>query len=84
MGKYIMALDAGTTSSRCILFDQNGEVCSLAQKEFTQYFPKPGPMGSPVALSHTMAVSLWLVMPIAAISPAEAPIFDIASTATPS
>ena len=32
MGKYIMALDAGTTSSRCILFDQNGEVCSLAQK----------------------------------------------------
>ncbi len=42
MGKYIMALDAGTTSSRCILFDQNGEVCSLAQKEFTQYFPKPG------------------------------------------
>ena len=42
MGKYIMALDAGTTSSRCILFDQNGEVCSLAQKEFTQYFPKTG------------------------------------------
>ena len=42
MGKYIMALDAGTTSSRCILFDQKGEVCSLAQKEFTQYFPKPG------------------------------------------
>ncbi len=42
MGKYIMALDAGTTSSRCILFNQKGEVCSLAQKEFTQYFPKPG------------------------------------------
>ena len=37
-----MALDAGTTSSRCILFNKKGEICSLAQKEFTQYFPKPG------------------------------------------
>ncbi|MBO5954306.1 MAG: glycerol kinase GlpK [Oscillospiraceae bacterium] len=42
MQKYIMALDAGTTSNRCILFDRNGKVCSLAQKEFTQYFPQPG------------------------------------------
>lgn len=42
MGKYIMALDAGTTSNRCILFDQEGRICSVAQKEFTQYFPKPG------------------------------------------
>ena len=42
MGKYIMALDAGTTSNRCILFNTKGEVCSVAQKEFTQYFPKPG------------------------------------------
>lgn len=40
--KYVMALDAGTTSSRCILFDREGNVCSLAQKEFTQYYPKPG------------------------------------------
>ena len=40
--KYIMALDAGTTSSRCILFNQKGEICSLAQKEFTQYYPQPG------------------------------------------
>ena len=39
---YIMALDAGTTSNRCILFNQKGEMCSVAQKEFTQYFPKPG------------------------------------------
>jgi glycerol kinase len=37
-----MALDAGTTSNRCILFDEKGEICSIAQKEFTQYFPKPG------------------------------------------
>ena len=42
MGKYIMALDAGTTSNRCILFNEKGEMCSVAQKEFTQYFPKPG------------------------------------------
>ena len=40
--KYIMALDAGTTSNRCILFNAKGEMCSVAQKEFTQYFPKPG------------------------------------------
>ena len=38
--KYIMALDAGTTSNRCILFNARGEMCSVAQKEFTQYFPK--------------------------------------------
>jgi glycerol kinase len=37
-----MALDAGTTSSRCILFDRQGNICSMAQKEFTQYFPHPG------------------------------------------
>lgn len=42
MGKYIMALDAGTTSNRCILFDREGNICSVAQKEFTQYFSKPG------------------------------------------
>ena len=37
-----MALDSGTTSNRCILFDAKGEICSMAQKEFTQHFPKPG------------------------------------------
>ncbi len=42
MAKYVMALDAGTTSNRCILFNEKGEMCSAAQKEFTQYFPKPG------------------------------------------
>lgn len=42
MGRYIMALDAGTTSSRCILFNEKGERVSSAQKEFTQQFPKPG------------------------------------------
>ena len=42
MAKYVMALDAGTTSNRCILFDETGRMCSVAQREFTQYFPKPG------------------------------------------
>ena len=42
MAKYVMALDAGTTSNRCILFNKKGEIVSFAQKEFTQYFPKPG------------------------------------------
>lgn len=42
MKKYVMALDQGTTSSRCILFDKAGKICSSAQKEFTQIYPKPG------------------------------------------
>ena len=42
MPRYMMALDAGTTSNRCILFDKKGNVCSVAQREFTQIFPKPG------------------------------------------
>ena len=39
---YILALDQGTTSSRCILFDQTGKIVSMAQKEFQQYYPQPG------------------------------------------
>ena len=42
MAKYVMALDAGTTSNRCILFNEKGEICSMAQKEFRQFFPNPG------------------------------------------
>lgn len=42
MEKYIMALDQGTTSSRCIIYDRNGNTVSVAQKEFKQYYPKPG------------------------------------------
>ena len=40
--KYIMALDAGTTSNRCILFNKEGQIVCQAQKEFTQIFPEPG------------------------------------------
>ena len=42
MEKYIMALDQGTTSSRCIIFGKNGETASIAQKEFPQYYPGDG------------------------------------------
>lgn len=42
MGKYLMALDQGTTSSRSILFDKSGNIVSMAQKEFTQIYPEPG------------------------------------------
>ena len=42
MASYIMALDAGTTSNRCIIFNKKGEIKSMAQKEFTQIYPKPG------------------------------------------
>ena len=42
MKKYVIALDQGTTSSRCIVFDRQGRICSLAQKEFTQIYPRPG------------------------------------------
>lgn len=42
MAQYVMALDAGTTSNRCILFDKSGTVHSVAQRSFTQFFPKPG------------------------------------------
>ena len=42
MGKYVMAMDQGTTSSRCILFDRAGNIVSSAQKEFEQFYPHPG------------------------------------------
>lgn len=42
MAKYVMALDQGTTSSRCILFDREGHMCSVVQREFTQIYPQPG------------------------------------------
>ena len=42
MAKYMMALDSGTTSNRCILFNEAGQIQAMAQKEFTQIFPQPG------------------------------------------
>ena len=42
MNKYIMALDAGTTSNRCMIFDNRGKLVASAQKEFEQYYPEAG------------------------------------------
>ena len=42
MKQYIMAIDQGTTSSRCVLYNKKGAMVSMAQKEFTQIYPKPG------------------------------------------
>ena len=42
MAKYLMTLDQGTTSSRCIIFDRHGNICAKAQREFTQIFPQDG------------------------------------------
>ena len=42
MSRYIIAMDAGTTSSRCILFDRQGTIRSIAQREFAQHYPRPG------------------------------------------
>ena len=42
MKKYLLSIDQGTTSSRALIFDSDGNDIALAQKEFTQHFPKPG------------------------------------------
>ena len=42
MGKYVLAIDQGTTSSRAIMFDSDSKIVASSQKEFTQFFPKPG------------------------------------------
>ncbi|RME08056.1 MAG: glycerol kinase, partial [Bacteroidetes bacterium] len=42
MSRYILSFDQGTTSSRSIVFDENGQIISVAQKEFTQHYPNPG------------------------------------------
>ena len=52
MKKYVLALDQGTTSSRCILFDKQGNICGMAQKEFEQIYPHAGILLCPVILCH--------------------------------
>lgn len=42
MEKYILALDQGTTSSRALIFDRQGNICSIARKELRQHYPQPG------------------------------------------
>ena len=68
MGKYIMALDQGTTSSRTILFDKNGEIVCQANKEFEQIFPKPGLVEhNPEEIWMTQLLTMEEVMNVAGI-----------------
>ena len=68
MKKYIMALDQGTTSCRCILFDKQGNICSMAQKEFEQMYPRPGWVEhNPMEIwSSQLAVSIEALVKIGA------------------
>ena len=53
---YFLALDAGTTSNRALIFDESGQVVSMAQKEFPQYFPQPGWVEqNPIDIYSTMS-----------------------------
>ena len=52
MKKYVMALDQGTTSSRCILFDKAGHMRSVVQREFNQIYPRPGWVEHDLSLIH--------------------------------
>ncbi|WP_455951159.1 glycerol kinase GlpK [Eubacterium sp.] len=68
MGKYIMALDQGTTSSRTILFDKNGKIVCQANKEFEQIFPKPGLVEhNPEEIWMTQLLTMEEVMNVAGI-----------------
>lgn len=70
--KYIMALDQGTTSSRAIIFNYNGEIIQMAQKEFTQYYPKPGWVEhDPMEIWGTQSGVLREVLETAGIRPDE-------------
>jgi glycerol kinase len=69
MGKYILALDQGTTSSRSVLFDRSGNIVAVAQKEFTQFFPKPGWVEhNPEEIWETQSATMWEVIGEAEIS----------------
>src|SRR5690554_4198873 len=68
--EYVMALDQGTTSSRAILFDKKGDIIATAQKEFKQYYPKPGWVEhDPMEIWGTQSGVIREVMDKAAIRP---------------
>ena len=72
MAGYVLAIDQGTTSSRAIIFDKNGKVVQTAQKEFTQYFPKPGWVEHDANEIWLSLVSVYMeAIVISGISPSE-------------
>ena len=79
MKNYVIAMDQGTTSSRCILFDRQGEVRAVVQKEFPQIYPRPG------WVEHD-PMDIWstqMGVTMAAISSGRASAFCMASMVTP-
>lgn len=80
MKKYILALDQGTTSSRTLLFNEQGEVCTVAQKEFTQIFPKPGWVEhDPVEIWSSQAATVAQAMTTMSVAPSEIAAIGIAN-----
>ena len=72
MKQYVIALDQGTTSSRCILFDRDQNIVGVAQREFTQHYPKPGWVEhDPMEIWSSQSSVLTEVMAQTGISPAE-------------
>ena len=72
MEKFVLALDQGTTSSRAILFDHNGNIRAVAQQEFTQYYPKPGWVEhDPEEIWNTQILVAQQVLEKAAIAPSQ-------------
>ena len=70
--KYVMALDQGTTSSRAIIFNHEGEIVKVAQNEFTQYYPKPGWVEhDPMEIWGTQSGVIREVLETAGIRPEE-------------
>ncbi len=70
--KYIIALDQGTTSSRAVIFNHNGEIVQIAQKEFSQIYPKPGWVEhDPMEIWGTQSGVLREVLETAGIRPKE-------------
>lgn len=80
MKKYILALDQGTTSSRTLVFNEQGEVCTVAQKEFTQIFPKPGWVEhDPVEIWSSQAATVAQAMTTMSVAPSEIAAIGIAN-----
>ena len=80
MGKYILALDQGTTSSRAILFDRAQTVIGVAQREFTQYYPREGWVEhDPMELYASQFATMMEVIAQSGISPAEVGALGIAN-----
>ena len=80
MPRYVLALDQGTTTSRSILFDHDGNMAAVAQKEFAQHFPRPGWVEhDPDEIWASQAATVAEVMALADATPADVAAVGIAN-----